>query len=188
MLIIFFEIFYLLKGYKGFRFNFSKNSLMTDNIPCPYYFLFKIKKDLNQNSFFKLIDFGCGSGRIINFFDNTFKDKKFVGIEYFETQFKYCTKIFSNKKSIEIVKGDFTKIDHLTHNADCFFISAPLKNNSDFINFMNNLIKSSLKKKILFIIVNYEKNIIENLKNLTCIKSFYISNTSGYSICYNNNY
>ena len=118
ILIIFFEIFYLLRGYKGFGFDFSKNSSMTDNIPCPYYFLFKIKKDLNQSSFFKLIDFGCGSGRVINFFDSTFKKKKFVGIEYYDTRFKYCSKIFANKKNIQVIKGDITKINYLTYNAD----------------------------------------------------------------------
>ena len=40
--IIFFELFFLIRGYKGNKFNFSKNDLMTDNIPCPYYFLVKV--------------------------------------------------------------------------------------------------------------------------------------------------
>ena len=40
-LLIFFEIFYFFRGFKGFKFNFSINDHMTDNIPCPYYFLFK---------------------------------------------------------------------------------------------------------------------------------------------------
>ena len=45
--IIFFELIYLIKGYKGYKGNnitFSKNNLMTNNIPCPYYFLHKIEK------------------------------------------------------------------------------------------------------------------------------------------------
>ena len=46
--IIFFEILYLFKGYRVNKINFSKNDLMTDNIPCPYYFLFKIKKALKK--------------------------------------------------------------------------------------------------------------------------------------------
>ena len=58
-------MYYLIKGYKGFKINLSKNDLMTDNIPCPYFFLSKIKKDLSGDSFSKLIDLGCGSGRII---------------------------------------------------------------------------------------------------------------------------
>ena len=46
--IIFYELIYFLKGYKGFKFNFSNNNEMSDNIPCPYYFLIKIKKKLNE--------------------------------------------------------------------------------------------------------------------------------------------
>ena len=36
--IIFYELKYFLIGYKGFKFNFSNNNEMSDNIPCPYYF------------------------------------------------------------------------------------------------------------------------------------------------------
>ena len=42
--IIFFEIIYIVKGYKGNKLSFSKNNIMTDNIPCPYYFLYRIDK------------------------------------------------------------------------------------------------------------------------------------------------
>jgi len=185
--LIFFEIYYLIKGYKGFKFNFSKNNFMTDNIPCPYFFLFKINKDISNDSFYKLTDLGCGSGRIIDFFNNNYSGKKFIGIDFFEEQYKYCTKIFENHKNIKIEKGDFTKIDLSKHQSDCFFISAPFKNNHDFIEFMNRLINSSCNKKRLFIIINYDKNIIDNFKELKCIKSFYVGNRTGYSICSNIN-
>ena len=42
--IFFFELIYFIKGYKGFKFDFSNNNKMTDNIPCPYYLLLKMKK------------------------------------------------------------------------------------------------------------------------------------------------
>ena len=186
-LLIFFEIFYFFRGFKGFKFNFSINDHMTDNIPCPYYFLFKIKNDLSNNSFEKLIDLGCGSGRIIDFFNNNFYNKKFVGIEFFDAQYEHCRNIFKNQKNIEIIQGDFTKIDLDRSAPDCFFISAPFKKSIDFLNFMKNLINASSNKKRLFIIINYDKNIISNLKGLECLKSFYIANGTGYSICYNIN-
>ena len=44
MKIIFFELLYLVKGNKGNKFTFSKNDMMTDNTPSPYYFLHRIKK------------------------------------------------------------------------------------------------------------------------------------------------
>ena len=93
--IIFFEIIYSLRGYKGNSFNFSDNQIMADNIPCPYYFLYKIKKTLKQYKFDKFIDLGCGSGRVIDYFDKNFSEKKFVGIEYFLKQYEDCIKSFN---------------------------------------------------------------------------------------------
>ena len=87
---MFFETIYLLKGFKGNKINFSKNKMMSDNIPCPYFFLIKIKKTLEPLSFEKFIDLGCGSGRVINFFNESFPNKSFVGIEYFSDQYNYC--------------------------------------------------------------------------------------------------
>ena len=73
--IVFFELLYFIKGYKGNKFGLRKNDFMADDIPCPYYFLLKIKKTLKKNNFYKLLDFGCGSGRIIDFFNKNFNDK-----------------------------------------------------------------------------------------------------------------
>ncbi len=101
--IIFFELLYLVKGYKGNRFNFSNNDLMADNLPCPYYFLFKIKKTLKKNNFRNFLDLGCGSGRAIDFFNKNFFNKNFIGIEYFTNQFEYCQKVFQEQKNIKII-------------------------------------------------------------------------------------
>ena len=68
--IIFFELIYLIKGYKGNNINFSKNNLMTNNIPCPYYFLHKIEKILKS-----LENIACIESYYIN-------DKKGYSIYY----------------------------------------------------------------------------------------------------------
>ena len=200
--IVFFELLYLIKGYKGNRFDFVSN-----NIPCPYYFLFKIKKTLKNNNFYRFLDLGCGSGRVINFFNKNFYNKNFIGIEYFLDQYEYCRKSFQNQKNIKIIQADFTKSDFFQYNADCYFLNNPfvsnteyfaskpnikeilLKKNSELIEFIEKIINFSLKKKnILFIFVNYNKKIIEELKNIRCIESYYINDTKGYSIyCLNNN-
>jgi len=69
----------------------------------------KIKKFLKKNNFYKFLDFGCGSGRTIDFFNKNFSDKNFVGIEHFTNQYNHCRKIFQNKKNIKIFQADFTK-------------------------------------------------------------------------------
>ena len=70
--IIFFEILYILKGYKGNNFKITTDKKMSDNIPCPYYFLLRIQKVLKKNNFTKFLDLGCGSGRTIDFFSKNF--------------------------------------------------------------------------------------------------------------------
>ena len=185
---MFFELVYLFKGYKGNRFNFSNNDLMADNLPCPYYFLFKIKKALKNQNFYNFLDLGCGSGRVIDFFNKSFPNKNLIGIEYFNNQFEYCEKIFQEKKNIKIVQADFTKSDFFQYNADCYFFNDPFKMTSDFIEFIEKIINFSLKKKILFIFINHNRKIVEELKKIRCIESFYISNIKGYSIyCLNDN-
>tara|TARA_Y100000590_G_scaffold460420_1_gene619662 strand:+ start:725 stop:1348 length:624 start_codon:yes stop_codon:yes gene_type:complete len=183
-IIIFFEILYIFKGYKGNKFNFSDNDSMSDNIPCPYYFLAKIKKTLKNKEFDKFLDLGCGSGRAINFFNKNFPNKSFIGIEYFAEQYQYCKRIFQQKKNIEIFQINFTKIDLSKYNADCYFFNEPFKNIFEFTEFINKIINfSSNKRKVLFIFVNHNKKTIEELENIKCIESFYINNTRGYSIC-----
>ena len=50
-----------------------------------------------------------------------------------------------------------------------------------------NLTVLPFNKKILLIIVNYNKKIIEEFKNIKFIESYYISNNKDYSICLDNN-
>ena len=184
--LMFFETIYLLKGFKGNKINFSKNKMMSDNIPCPYFFLIKIKKALEPLSFKKFIDLGCGSGRVINFFNESFPNKSFVGIEYFSEQYNYCKKNFINNSNIKIFQSDFTKDDFLKYDADCYFLNNPWKNEIESFNFIVRTTKLLSKKNILIILVNYSKKIVEKLneelKNSQYIGSYYVNYIKGYYI------
>ena len=181
--IIFFEVVYLIRGYKGNKFSFSSNDMMSDNFPCPYFFLFKINKRLKNINFEKFIDLGCGSGRVIDFFNKNLVSKDFVGIEYFSDQFNHCQKNFLNQKNIQIVQGDFIKSDIFKYNADCYFFNEPFKKDEEFVEFLNKIINFSLNKKnIIFIFVNYNENAFKELKKIQCVESYYIDNKKGYSI------
>ena len=150
-IIIFFEIYYFLKNYKGFKISYSKNQSMADNIPCPYYFLFKINKFLKKRKFNSVIDLGCGSGRIINFINNKYLNKKITGIEYFNEQYNYAKEIFKKSKNISIKKLNFIKINFSKKIYDVYFLSAPFKKKKDFLQFMNKLAKiNKIKKRISY--------------------------------------
>ena len=181
--IIFFEIYFYLKNYKGFKINFSSNAKMADNIPCPFFFLFKIKKKLETYKFSSFVDLGCGSGRIIYFFNKSFKIKKIFGIEYFETQYSYCKNIFKQDKNIKIKKTDFSKFNFSKNNFNIYFLSAPFKKSNDFISFMNKLIKIKGNKKKIIVVINYDIQVIKRVKKLKFIETFYLSKEKGYSIC-----
>lgn len=182
-IIIFFEIYYCIKKYKGFKFNISKNKNMTDDIPCPYYFLFKILKVLKKKKFKSFIDLGCGSGRIIDFINKNFTNKKIVGIEYFSQQYNYSKKIFEKSKNISIVQSDFTKLNLMRNIYDIYFISAPFKNKKDFLKFMKKITKIKKIKNKIIIVINYEKKLLQKVNKLRFIDSFYLSEDKGYSIC-----
>tara|TARA_Y100000816_G_scaffold292565_1_gene288661 strand:- start:658 stop:1269 length:612 start_codon:yes stop_codon:yes gene_type:complete len=183
LIIIFFEIYYFLKNYKGFKISYSKNQSMADNIPCPYYFLFKINKFLKKRKFNSVIDLGCGSGRIINFINNKYQNKKITGIEYFNEQYNYAKEIFKKSKNISIKKLNFIKINFSKKIYDVYFLSAPFKKKKDFLQFMNKLAKINKIKKRIIIIINYDKKLINKVKKLRFINSFYLSKEKGYSIC-----
>ena len=181
--IIFYEIIYLLKGFKGNKFHFSENNKMSDDIPCPYYFLYKIKKILSKFNFKTFLDLGCGSGRVIDFFSKNLAQVDFVGIEHFSNQYNYCKKIFENKKNIKIVQADFLKSDFFQYDPDCFFLNRPINDDLVFIETIKKLLNFPHKhKKILLIFVNCDNKILKSLINIQCIDSFYTNVNKGYSI------
>ena len=156
-IIIFYEVYYYIKKYNGFKFNVSKNKTMTDDIPCPYYFLSRILGILKKKKFKSFIDLGCGSGRIIDFINKNFTNKKLVGIEYFNQQYNYSKKIFKKSKNISIIQSDFTKLNLRKNIYDIYFLSAPFKNKNDFLKFMKKIAKIKKIKKKIVIVINYEK-------------------------------
>ena len=67
-IFLLYEIIYFLKGYKSFRFTFSTDKSMTNSIPCPFYFLHLIKKNIDLAKYDLFVDFGSGYGRVIDYF------------------------------------------------------------------------------------------------------------------------
>ena len=181
--IIFFEIIYIINGYKGNTFNFSNDKTKADDIPCTYYFLHRIKKILRSYNFNTFMDLGCGSGRIIYFFNKNFPEVKFIGIEFFSRQYENCKKIFKNETNILIKQEDFTKYDFIQHNANCYFFNNPFKNDNDVIPIVEKIvINNSLKENVLFIFVNFDKKIFNSLNKIKCIENYYINKNKGFCI------
>ena len=181
--ILIFEIIYFIKGYKGNKFRASKDEIINDNIPCPYYFLHHIKKLLLKEDFNTFVDFGCGSGRAIDFFNKNFPNKNFVGIEYYDANIEHCKKYFKNKKNIKLVHNDFLKYDFRQDNPDCYFFNEPISDYQTLYDVLKKIVyENSKKNKILLIFVNCDIKNFEILKKTTCIEKYEISDRKGYSI------
>ena len=169
--IIFFELLYLIKGFKGNKFAFSKNE-MADNIPCPYYFLYKIKNFMASKNIKSLIDLGSGNGRAIYFFNNYFKIR-YVGIEYSEKPYNFSKNLFQKNENIFIKNENFRNLNFLKEDFDCFFLNEPLKNKEEFKFIVSNIIKkyNNLDKKYYIILINMTDEDLKTFSNLTLVDS-----------------
>lgn len=180
--VLFFEIFYFLKGYKHTSINIFNHTNFTDNIPCAYFFLHKIRKFLFKNDIKSFIDLGCGGGRPIHFFNKKLKIK-YYGIEYHSSVYNRCKKFFLKNENVEIFNNDFMSLNFLNFNCDCFFINDPLRKKDDFESLILSILdKNKNNTKIIYFILinidNNKRNVFNNYKLIEFIqtntKSYYI--------------
>ena len=195
---IFYEIYYSIKFQDFAFFSYDpndnietsyedskiKNMYSAPNIPTPFYFLELIKDYMKSQNFndFNLIDLGCGSGRLIKYFDYNF-NIKFLGIDF-------------SKKIIEENKVKFNKDNYRFYNLDL----KKIENKSDldlidnsFANYKKNVVfisdsidALSIKKIIpifktkfgyyLFIMVNQKD--IHLFENFNCKKNIFFIDVS----------
>ena len=180
--LLFFEIYYLLKGYKRNSAKLLNNDRFTDNIPCPYFFLHKLKFFILNADIKSFIDLGCGDGRSIFFFNKQLKIN-FYGIEYDSFVYANCKKLFDKYDNIQIIHGDIMSFKFLEYNNDCFFIGDPLKKKNDFDILIKKILEKSIKngKKIYFIVVNIDESKREVFNKYKLLDSFR-RNNKGYYI------
>ena len=172
--IILYELIFFFSGYKDLFYDDNLSNKYEDIIkyksksfngiysPSPYYFLLLIKKQLKIIKGLKrkvFIDFGCGTGRVLNFFYNDFT--KLIGIDHNENfrKFFYCKKkIFLNinLRNIKEIKNK-----KIPYNKEAYlFFYQPFDRK-----LITRLIKL-FKKKLIIISIN--TNIIK-VKNLVVV-------------------
>ena len=195
---IFYEIYYSIK-FKDFTF-FSydpndnietsyedskiKNMYSAPNIPTPFYFLELIKDYMKSQNFndFNLIDLGCGSGRLIKYFDYNF-NIKFLGID-FSKKIIEENKVKFNKDNYRFYNLDLKKIEN---KSDLDLIDNSFPNYKKNVVFISDSIDALSIKKIipifktkfgyyLFIMVNQKD--IHLFENFNCKKNIFFKDVS----------
>ena len=179
--VLFFEIYYFLAGYKQASINILNHDNFTDNIPCTYFFLHKIRNFLYKNNIKSFIDLGCGGGRSIYFFNKKLKIK-YYGIEYNTTVYEGCKNLFIKNNNIKILNKDFMSLNFLDFTCDCYFINDPLRKNEDFKKLVLNILEANNvdNKVIYFIVINVDKNKREIFNNYKLIDSIQADTKSYY--------
>jgi len=178
--VLFFEIIYFFLGYKQSSVDILKNKEQNDNIPCPYFFLYKIKKFFLKEKINSLIDLGCGGGRALYFFKR-YKKINYCGLENNYNVYSECKKLFEKDENIKIYNEDIMSLKFLNYNNDCFFINDPLKKKEDFDKLILNIFKKNEnEKKVYFILVNLDENKRQIFDSYKLIEFFQIKTKNYY--------
>jgi len=169
VLIIYYEFIFLFIGnYKDLFFKEESSKIKKKKfdqyyIPTPYYYLKIISDQIRKLKIehCTLIDFGCGKCRVINFFNNDFKNIVGIDIKAYYKNFLISKKqkyINLNLRDLKKTK----KLNNFLKKDRVLFFYEPFD-----INLTKKLIKIFLKGKCLVITINIKK--IKNKK----LKVFY---------------
>ena len=153
---------YLRPSFNEYRIVNNKSSTNSEKyLPSPYYILKKLKYIIDDNKDeYILIDFGCGMGRVLKYFEHHHKVKKLIGIESNKSLIN-C-KLISN--NIEIIIDDCKNLETINNickineNTILYFYY-PFS-----INLVNKIVNSILniqKFKVILCIVGMN-HLIEN--------------------------
>lgn len=174
------EAEFYLKYNKDFnKFKYHDSNFLSDSIPCPHFFLLKIKKFMIEKKINFLCDLGSGYGKILYFFGeiNYFK---IDGVELDKEIFAFSEKLKNQR--INIFNQDILNFDLNNTNYELLIINDPLKKTEDLSQLIENIKNNYTNKYVVLINIGQEKfNKIKN--DLVIIESYKISKNKNLMFC-----
>jgi len=172
-------IFYLKHNSTVNKFKYLNDDFLSDSIPCPYYFLkriksFAIKKDLNN-----FCDLGSGFGKVLYFF-GSLNNYKIDGVEFDKEIYLNSTVL--NNNNIEIFNANILELDFNNTKYDMFIMNDPLKKKEDLLQLILKIKKFCKKSYLVFVNLDEKKIKIIN-HNLKLIDSFIVSKNKNILFC-----
>ena len=167
--VLLFEIFYTFIFKSGF-YKIQNDSIKTDSLPCPYYFLNKISKFVKKYPIYKIVDLGSGTGRVVNFLAKT-NNAKVFGYEIDEEVLRYA--IMNKSKNAYFYKKDITLLNFKKLRADCYILNAPFHKEKDFKNLIKKIEigNKKIKKKYFLVVINIDSH-FKKIKLENIFKNF----------------
>ena len=143
--------------------------------PPPHWihFINHVKNNRPQ----RIVDIGCGSGRVVYFFSRKNPELNIDGYEIDKKIYSEANHIFVKNRKVKIYNRNVLKYSIKT-NYDLYFLADPFKKLYFYNDFFKKILKR--KKKFYIVIVNNNKS-IKSIKKLNLIDYYYI-NKSGYKI------
>ena len=180
--IILYEIYFNIKYNKKFnQFKYLKSNIFSDSIPCPFFFLQKIKKFVKKNKVLTICDLGSGYGKIIYFF-GIIGSYKIDGVELDKEIFNKSKFLANN--NIKIINKNILNYDLDENKYQLLILNDPLKKLDD----LENLIKyiASIKYSCHIVLINMTEDKYKIIKkNLKIIETYQISKSKNIIFCKN---
>lgn len=153
--ILLYELFYTLKYYKKNQKSFKEPHIH----PCPYYFNHKLSKFINKKKIKKVVELGCGFGRITNYLANN-TNAKIFGYELDYEAFQSANR--NKYTNVSIKHNDILKVNYNKNKFDAYILNDPFfqptkKNIDIYKNLVKKIYKSkkNSKKKYYFFAINF---------------------------------
>lgn len=178
--ILLYEIYFNFKYDKNLnKFKYLKSNFLSDSIPCPYFFLKKIKTFIIKNNIYTICDLGSGYGKILYFFGkiNTFE---IDGVEL-DTEIYHESKIIENK-NIQVVNQNILDYKLDKKNYDLFILNDPLKKLNDLQILIDNIIR--IKKNYFIVFINLtEDKLAKVSSNFQIMDKYIVSKNKNIYFC-----
>ena len=172
-------IFYLKHNNTVNKFKYLNDEFLSDSIPCPYYFLKKIKSFAIKKNLNNFCDLGSGYGKVLYFF-GSLNNYKIDGLE-FDKEI-YLNSTILNNSNIKIFNANILELDFDNTKYDMFIMNDPLKKKEDLLKLILKIKKFCKKSYLVFINLDEKKIEIIN-HNLKLIDSFIVLKNKNILFC-----
>jgi len=161
--VVFYEIYYSLR-FSDFlpKIKIQKKLLITNTVPCIYYFLHKISIFVKKRKIKSVIDIGSGYGRAVNFITTVNRIRSY-GIELDKEV--YLKSLRLKKKNVVLFNDDVFKFNFKKLKSTCYILNDPFGSPYLLNKFLLKIIKINNKKKY-FIVINSKNKIFPKEWNL----------------------